>query len=599
MPGVQSATGRGPAGSGRREALLAFLLYALLATGMTWPLLERPQSRLHGNGDVYGNVWAMSWVAHQLPRDPLRLFESNMYFPHAKSLGYAESLLPQGLQALVVIGLGGSAALAYNLVLVLTFPVAGLGAMLLARELGATRGPAFLAGLGFAFCAYRWDHLVHVQSLSCGWLPFVLLYGLRTLRRPSLGSAVGAGAFAWLQVLSSGYYAFLVAVAVALLVATEALRGRRETGRLPAGLWTLARALLVATVAAAPVFLQHREVTARHGFARGVAEMWVWSAGPLSWLDPGPYTALPHARLLHAVFADREPLYPGLVFLVAGLSGLALAGRRTPAGLCAALLGAGVLLASGAEWRLFGLDLPGPFALVRLLPGGLLLRTPARFGVLGLLGLDLLAALALTRLQGWISRGGGGAHAGAEAAPGSSRPRASSAVMGGLALFAILEAWPAGVQLLVKGAPPFPPAAAWLREAPRGAVLELPWSEPEQAARYVYWSTAHWQPLVNGYGSFDPPGNFALGLLGRRFPSGYTSRQFRRAGIRYVVLHTDRLDDHGRARVLEAGLPEGVTLAAELGPDRIYEIHPAGPSDRESRVPEQGSPEKEKGPQLN
>ena len=204
-----------------KEAWLAFLFYALLTAGMTWPLLERPQSQLHGNADVYGNVWAMSWVAHQLPRDPLRLFDSNMYFPHPGSLGYAESLLPQGLQALVVTGLGGSAALAYNLVLLLTFPVAGLGAMLLARELGATRGPAFLAGLGFAFCAYRWDHLVHVQSLSCGWLPFVLLFSLRTLRRPSFRSALGAGAFAWLQVLSSGYYALLVAIAVALLAAAE------------------------------------------------------------------------------------------------------------------------------------------------------------------------------------------------------------------------------------------------------------------------------------------------------------------------------------------------------------------------------------------
>ena len=38
-------------------------------------------------------------------------------------------------------------------------------------------------------------------------------------------------------------------------------------------------------------------------------------------------------------------------------------------------------------------------------------------------------------------------------------------------------------------------------------------------ALYVYWSTAHWQPIVNGYGSFEPPGNFGLGLLGNRWPS--------------------------------------------------------------------------------
>ena len=194
---------------------------------------------------------------------------------------------------------------------------------------------------------------------------------------------------------------------------------------------------------------------------------------------------------------------------------------------------------------------------------------------------------------------GGSPERGADEAPRSFHPRLATGVWGALGLFAVLEAWPLGLRSLVKEAPPFPPAAAWLREAPRAPVLELPWSEPGQAARYVYWSTAHWQPLVNGYGSFDPPGNFALGLLGRRFPTGYTSREFRRAEIRYVVIHTDRLNDQERARLLDAGLPEGVTLAAELGPDRIYEISPAGPKGGDRAQPSGASPKKEKGPQLN
>ena len=33
---------------------------------------------------------------------------------------------------------------------------------------------AFLAGLGFGFCTYRWDHIVHIQSLSTQWLPLAL-----------------------------------------------------------------------------------------------------------------------------------------------------------------------------------------------------------------------------------------------------------------------------------------------------------------------------------------------------------------------------------------------------------------------------------------
>ncbi len=374
-----------------------------------------------------------------------------------------------------------------------------------------------------------------------------------------------------------------MAAAVLVVGGVELWRCSRDSGKLPPGVGAAAVALGLAALAAAPVFLQHREVMQRHGFRRGVAEMRVWSAGPGSWLDPGPYAGLPHTRWLRTHLEDREPLFPGLVFLAAGIGGLGLALRRRSAAAlsCGTLAVLGALLASGAEWSFGGTTLPGPFGLVRLLPGGELLRTPSRFGVLGILGLDLLAALALTA---WLPRGG------------SARSRRSKALaVAALALWAVAEAWPVGLASLVKPAPPFPPAVGWLRSAPPGVALELPWTEATESAVYVYWSTAHWQRLVNGYGSFDPPGNFALGLLGQRFPTEYTARQLRAAGVRYVVIHTDRLRAEARARLPQLVLPEKVALAAQLGPDLVYEIDPEGPRPRAEAAP----PEKEKGPQSN
>lgn len=565
-------------GRGRdaRFGLVVFALCGALAVAMTWPLARSPLTQLHGNADVLGNAWAVSWVARQVVRDPLHLFDSNMYFPHTKSLAYAESLVPQGLQGVPIRAMGGSVALAYNLVLLLTFPLSGLGAALLARELGAARGPALLAGLGFAFCAYRWDHIVHVQSLSTGWLPLALFFLLRTLRSGSKPSAAGLAGASWLQVLSSGYYALLFAVAVALVLGWACLPGPSDAGGKETrqrGRGRAMLALLAAVLLAMPVFLQHRAVVVRHGFTRSPGETAVWSATGASFLDPGGSALLPHARWLHQRFEAREPLFPGSVFLALGLAGVVVLRRDGPAQLAFVLALAGFLLAFGPEWRAFGLRLPAPFALVRFLPGGDLLRTPSRFGILGLLGLDVLAALALTRFVA-----------------GRASPRMGAAVVSALAVVAVLEAWPAGLDRLVRDAPAFPPAVAWLRGAPLGAVLELPWTDPVDGAPYVYWSTGHWQPLVNGYGSFEPPGNFAVGLLGQRWPSGYTARQFRAAGIRYVVVHTDRLGGEGLMRLEEAGtLPEGTALLAERGADRIYGIDPAGPGLRPN----------EKGPQFD
>jgi hypothetical protein len=66
-----------------------------------------------------------------------------------------------------------------------------------------------------------------------------------------------------------------------------------------------------------------------------------------------------------------------------------------------------------------------------------------------------------------------------------------------------------------------------------------------------------------------------LGLLGNRWPSEYSARVFGRNGVRYVVVHTDRLEPPRLARLRAAGLPSGVSLLATLGADRIYGIAPS------------------------
>jgi hypothetical protein len=104
-------------------------------------------------------------------------------------------------------------------------------------------------------------------------------------------------------------------------------------------------------------------------------------------------------------------------------------------------------------------------------------------------------------------------------------------------------------------------------------VLELPWNEFEEGALYLYWSTVHWQPMINGYGSYEPTGNRGLGLVGRRWPTPYSSRVLRASGVRYVVVHTDRVSPAQRERLLSAEpLPAGVKLGAVFGEDRLYVI---------------------------
>src|SRR5438128_1110662 len=105
---------------------VTFAIFVLLAVIHTWPLATNPAhlSR-NDNGDALLNTWTIAWVAHQLPRDPVHLFDANIFYPDRYTLGYSEAMVVQGTMAMPLIAAGGSPLLAYNLVLPAGFALTG------------------------------------------------------------------------------------------------------------------------------------------------------------------------------------------------------------------------------------------------------------------------------------------------------------------------------------------------------------------------------------------------------------------------------------------------------------------------------------------
>jgi hypothetical protein len=545
--------------AGRGPAAAAFAAYSLLTLAMTWPWARAPHELAPLNGDLLGHVWGIAWVATRGLADPVRLYDANMYFPETLSLAYTESLIPQALQALPVFWLGGGPLLAHNLVLLASFPLSGLGALLLARELGSRKPGAFFAGLAYAFTAFRFEHVVHVGVISVQWLPFVLLLLLRSVRRPTLARVALLGGFCWLQALSSGYHAVILAAALLAAGAVLARTALRRRSALP-----VSAALLVAALMVGLSAWPYLELKRRHQLGRGREAYLHWSARPLSFLETGRWPALPHQRWLRDAARERMPLFPGTPALALAAWGASRPRRRLPLVLAAT----GLLLSLGPELRLPGVAVPMPFDLLRLVPPMDLMRDPSRFAFLFQLGLALLAGRGLGRL---LSRRGG---------------RVAAALA--LALQAA-ESWPAGLGATIVEIPPPPPAVRWLAGAPPGPVLELPWDNRQRSAgHYLYWSTAHWRPMVNGHGTFQPPGALGLGVIAQTFPSEPASQMIRGRGVRHVVVHGAELSAERRTRVFGRNLPQGVRLVARFGSDYVYEIDPQGPRRRQPRY--EGAP---------
>jgi hypothetical protein len=177
-PGAEQTAvgGRRSAVIRQRSSVAGLSLYLLLTIAITHPLWLHLTDAVPGDiGDPLLNTWILAWDAHALLTDPLHLFDANIFYPLPNTLAYSEHLFSTAVLALPLGLVAGEPVLAYNLSLLLSFPLAGLGMYLLVLHWTHRRGAAFLAGLAFAFAPYRLAATAHLQLLTVQWLPFSLL----------------------------------------------------------------------------------------------------------------------------------------------------------------------------------------------------------------------------------------------------------------------------------------------------------------------------------------------------------------------------------------------------------------------------------------
>ena len=119
----------------RRLAALALAAAIALAALHTWPLATAPGrlSRVD-NADTQLNAWILAWVAHQAPRDPVHLFDANIFHPQPRALAFSEHMVVQGLMGAPLAWAGASPVLVYNVLLLAGFALSAWAMFLLVRN---------------------------------------------------------------------------------------------------------------------------------------------------------------------------------------------------------------------------------------------------------------------------------------------------------------------------------------------------------------------------------------------------------------------------------------------------------------------------------
>lgn len=510
----------------------AALVGAVLVVLMTAPMLTRPQSvgRVDTNDGRF-SIWNVAWIDHALLTDPRHLLDANIFSPHTGTLAYSELNLVAGLLGLPWYAATHSALAATNGAIGLALWLAFVFMWALVRHLTDDDAAGLVAATAFTFCPYIGARTAHVQLLMIFVFPATLLAFHRLRDAPSVGRGVVLGIALAVAGLACGYYGLFVGCALGLM----ALMLADRSGPYWLGLSTAAA---TAAVIVAPIFVAFSRARARSGAVlepHSAEELRGWSANVSAYLAS---SASAHDWLLPILQRWRpwsEVLFPGIGALMLGAIGLVALwrGGRGPRRLAAAY-GA---LAIAACWASFGPD-AGLYRLIgAVVPGMSLIRAPARFGVVVIFAIAVLAgfgARAVARGRRWV-------------------PALLVAfVAAELGIRTPEWGWPSWP---LRVAPPVSLAYRQLATLPRGVLVEFQFpyvrSNYHNHAQAMYWSTYHWMPMVNGYSDVIPPDFDALALPINYFPDPQSFAIMRAHAVRYVLWHVDYYQGTSRDVLLD------------------------------------------------
>jgi hypothetical protein len=516
-----------------------------------------------------------------------RVFDLPIFHPEPRALTYMDHMLGETLLAAPVLAATGSVAAGYNFLVLLSFVLSAWFTYRLTRLFGVGRAGAALSGALFAFSAYRYSNLDLLNQLQTQFLPLGIYFVVRYVRGNAWRHAAGALATLAAQVYFGWYYAFYLAIAMAFTVAFAWVA---RLWRPAAGAGHGVRALLTAAAAFAatlPVVVPYAaQRFAVPEFRRTLGESALYSADLVDYLrwHPGSWGSetlgLP---------TGPQAFWPGVVTVAlaaAGAWALWGAWRRGPAaprsawrlrlghagfaGLPAVVALTGFVLSLGPILHVAGqkIWIPLPYApLYYLIPGFSSMRAPARFSVLAVLGLAVLAGVGYSYLE--------------RRARGRGRVGAGTWRFATAGLFAIagLWAWVRPITLLeLPTRATAPPAYQWLAGADPAPLLEVPVpatdaDESELHALRQYMMLHHGSPRLDGASGFVPLPYRAFRPLIQSFPSDAALDAAAALGAKRVLVHEADVPPERRVSLAAAieGQPR-LALLARFGGDALYEL---------------------------
>jgi hypothetical protein len=388
--------------------------YALLAVLLTYPLAFRLSTHLPGDGgDTNIFVWNLWWIKKALTELHTNPYWTDyLFYPEGVSLVFHtlvpfNGLLGIPLQAFV------SLVAANNLIILVSFALSAYGTYLLIRYLGTDPLPAFIGGIIFAFCPYKFAHLLgHFNLVSTEWLPFYILALLKLTndsKRGGIYPSLSCAVFLLLIALCDFYYLVYALIFTALVVVYR-IQADGFGGFLRRDCRRLATALGLFLIGFAPFLAMAANDLLREGhmMVRGWGGATGFQADLLSFITPSPLHPLlgplvqPITRMFKGNLAEAT-VFAGYLPLVLGLFAITKLRSTEPwVRFWSLALFVFFILSLGPFPRILGTGIkliPLPYHLIMRTPILSNLRVPSRFAIMVMLSLAVLTAFSCDRLS--------------------------------------------------------------------------------------------------------------------------------------------------------------------------------------------------------
>lgn len=524
-------------------------LFAFLTVLMTWPQARHLSTHVPDGDDPLLSIWRIAWIAHALSTSPGDLLNGNIFYPEKRTLAYTDAVLLQGVVAAPAIWAGIKPIVAYNLLILGSIAASGAAMWLYARRLTGSASAAILAGIVFAFVPFRFDHFAHLELQASMFMPLALWCLTRAFDSGDRRDVQGAVACLVAQVFCGIYYAVFLVTALMIVIPMRLTTSPAETRRKVVR--AAIPALAIAALVVAPylgAYVMNRGTLGE----RSNRDVLLYSA------TPGNYLATPSDNVIHGRWsgslgpAERR-LFPGAIAMFIAACGLTAIDQRRMA-----LLGVGLV---GFVLSL-GLNTPfyEPLRTVLVVYRGL--RAPARASILVYLALAAFVAFGWARLERRHKR---------LASIGTAMVAAAML----LEYATVLKSW-----LVLPTEPP--QVYRWLAGQPRSVMVEFPITTSDRLdlvpdGVYMFRSTEHWQPMLNGYSGFFPPSFIDLTERAKGFPDEASIAYLKTRDVDLIVVHgsllsPDRFGALTAALLARTDIRPVARFEEGTGPDIVFRL---------------------------